>query len=42
MKYTILNCQTCKIRELVVPEGTIALLQPFEIVIMKESCNTGS
>lgn len=37
MKYTILNCQTSKIRELIVPDGTIVLLQPFEIVILQES-----
>ena len=37
MKLTLLNCQTGKIRELIVPDGTIALLQPFEIVILKES-----
>lgn len=37
MKLTLLNCQTGKIRVLTVPDGTIPLLQQFEIVILKES-----
>ena len=37
MKYTILNCLTGKIRELIVPDGTIALLQQFEIIVIKEA-----
>ena len=37
MKYTILNCQTGKIRSLIVPDDTICLLQQFEIIILKEA-----
>lgn len=33
MIYIILNCQTNKVRRIVVPSNRLVILQPFEMII---------